>query len=142
MSSTANAESHLSSSKMEGAQGSKCDQTESAQSAGPTLTPARAAETDLLVYQVSMSNKFEHLTLDMLELNIRAITLDHVKWAETFLQQKDEPVKGVHSLMVMCLLTNSDETTVIKVEEALQCLQFGNHAAVSSVAFRGYTKSF
>jgi hypothetical protein len=89
-----------------------------------------------------MSNKFENLTLDLLEKNVRAVHLEHVKWAEKFIHLENDPVMGVHRLRVMCLLNSSDETTVIKVETALGCLQWGNHACVTSTAFRGYTKAF
>ena len=78
--------------------------------------------------------------LEALEEQVRAVALPHVAWAPApFIKLVDDPAPPCSRLRVMCLLKDSNEATVGQVEAALLALQHGNHAAVSSIAFRGYS---
>ena len=102
-----------------------------------TVEPKRTFETDLLVFDVYP--KSADVPLDFLETQVRAIALPHVSWCEKpFLRMENDPATGVNRLRVSCLLKDSDETSMNRVEASLGALQYGNHAGVSSVAFRGY----
>lgn len=103
--------------------------------AAGTVEPKRTHETDLLVFDVYAKNI---TPLDFLETQVRAVVIPHVSWCEKFLRMENDPTTGVNRLRVSCLLKDSDETTMNKVEESLGSLQYGNRAGVSSVYFRGY----
>ena len=101
-------------------------------------SPTRTHETDILVFDIYAKGAF--VPLDFLEQNVRGVRLPCVTWCEApFLQLVNDPAEGVNRLRVSCLLKDSGESCVHRVEEALGCLQYGNHGAVSSVAFRGFS---
>jgi hypothetical protein len=102
----------------------------------PTIK--RAQETDLLVYDVYA--KIE-VPLDALQQQVEAIRVPHCKVVRVE-PLENSPAEGINRLRVSAVLKDSTEKSVLLVEEALLHLQHGNHGAVSSVAFRGYTKSF
>jgi hypothetical protein len=104
------------------------------------FTPSlkRAQETDLLVYDVYV--KIE-VPLDALQRQVEAIRVPHCKVVRVE-PLENSPAEGINRLRVSAVLKDSTEKSVLLVEEALLHLQHGNHGAVSSVAFRGYTKSF
>jgi len=96
-------------------------------------------ETDFLSFEVY---PMPAMSLEELELQIRAIKLPHVQWADSFVHQQNEPTKGISHLRCTCLLKDPADNTLGRVEEAIGNLTHGNHKAVSSVEFLGYTKSF
>ena len=103
-----------------------------------TPTLKRAHETDLLVYDVYAKGG---VSLDALAQQIEVVRVPHVKIAAVE-KLENSPAEGVNRMRVTCVLKDSTEQSVLLVEESLLHLQHGNHGAVSSVAFRGYTKSF
>ena len=102
-------------------------------------TPKRVQETDLLVFDVYIKTSF---TLAEVEAQVRACRIPAVTWAENFVALEDDPTKGVSRLRVTALLKGGDEKTTNIVEETLKNILVGNKGAVSSIAYRGNTKSF
>lgn len=98
-----------------------------------TKTPSH--ETDFLCYDLY---PVSHMSLEDLSRQVQAIIIPHCKWAPaSFCPMKDDPVMGINHLHVTCILQNQDDTTLIKIEEALSSITHGNKKGVSSVAFLG-----
>ena len=103
------------------------------------FTPTRALETDILAFDLYLKSGF---TLADVEAQVRLIRLPHVTWCENFVALEDSPAPPAKRLRVSALLTGSDDSTVARIEAALTNLILGNHGAVSSASFRGFSKSF
>lgn len=78
--------------------------------------------------------------LTSLEANIRAIRLPGLAWGSI---ARESVAFGIDKLVANAMLTPSKTGGVVDTErvlDAIKCLQWGNHAAVKSVAFAQLTK--